>query len=93
VAGAGVMHFDLQQAGDFVDFVDLSVFNDVFRSRGWTPTAHAGAGVDVKLMRRLYATIDGRYLWAAGDLGSDWIDFDKIDLAGFRMSAGINVLF
>jgi hypothetical protein len=92
-AGGGMMHFDLQQSGDFVDFVDLSVFTDVFRSKGWAPTAHAGAGVDVKLTRRIYATVDGRYLWAAGDLGRDWIDFDKIDLAGFRMSAGVNLLF
>jgi hypothetical protein len=93
VAGAGVMHFDLQQTGDFVDFVDLSVFTDVFRSKGWAPTAHAGAGLDVKLTRRLYATVDGRYLWAAGDLGRDWIDFEKIDLAGFRVSAGVSLLF
>ena len=93
VAGGGVMRFDLQQSGDFVDFVDLSVFSDVFRSKGWAPTAHAGAGADIKLMRRVYATVDGRYVWAAGDLGRDWIGFEKIDLAGFRMSAGVNLLF
>jgi hypothetical protein len=92
-AGGGLLHFDVQQSGDFVDFVDLSVFSDVFRSTGWTPTAHVGGGVDVRLTRRLYGTVDGRYRWAAGQLGQDWIDFDKIDLAGFHMSAGINVLF
>jgi hypothetical protein len=50
-------------------------------------------GVDVRVFRRLYLTVDGRYLWAAGDLGREWIDFDPIDLAGFRLSAGFNVVF
>jgi hypothetical protein len=92
-AGGGFMHFDLRQSGDFVDYVDLSVFTDVFRASGWTPTAHMGGGMDVKLTRRLYGTVDGRYRWAAGKLGQDWVNFDEIDLTGFHMSAGINVLF
>jgi hypothetical protein len=92
-AGGGVLWFDLKQTGDFVDFVDLSVFTDVFRSHGWTPSAQVFGGADVRVFRHLYVTADGRYLWAAGDLGSEWIDFDRIDLAGFRLSAGLNVVF
>lgn len=92
-AGGGVMRYEMEQIGDFVDFVDLSVFPDVFRSKGWTPSGHVFAGVDVRVFRRLYATVDGRYLWAAGDLGSDWIDFDPIDLSGRRISFGVNVIF
>ena len=92
-AGGGFLWFDVNQTGDFVDFVDFSVFTDVFRSRGWTPSAQVFGGVDVRVFRRLYVTVDGRYLWAAGDLGREWIDFDPIDLAGFRLSAGLNVVF
>jgi hypothetical protein len=92
-AGAGVLWFDVNQAGDFVDFVDFSVFPDVFQARGWTPSAQVFGGLDVRIYRRLYATLDGRYLWAAGELGREWIDFDPIDLAGFRLSAGVNVVF
>ncbi len=92
-AGGGMLWFEVQQTGDFVDFVDLSVFSDVFRSRGWTPSAQVFGGVDLRVYRRLFLTVDGRYLWAAGDLGRDWVDFDPIDLAGFRLAAGINVLF
>jgi len=92
-AGGGLLWFDVTQTGDFVDFVDLSIFTDVFRSRGWTPSAQVFGGADVRLFKRLYATVDGRYLWAAGDLEREWIDFDPIDLAGFRLSAGLNVLF
>ena len=88
-----MLWFEVNQTGDFVDFVDMSVFTDVFRSRGWTPSAQVFGGVDLRVFRRLFLTVDGRYLWAAGDLGSDWIDFDPIDLAGFRFAAGINVVF
>jgi hypothetical protein len=90
--GGGAMWFQVRQFGDFVDFVDLSVFTDVFESKGWTPTAHLFGGVDVRVLRRAYVTFDGRYTWASGDLGSDWIDFDPIDLSGFRLSAGINFI-
>jgi hypothetical protein len=92
-AGAGVIYYDFAQTGDFVDFQDLSVFADVFRSKGWTPSAHAFAGVDIQLYRALYGSVVGRYTKAAGDLSRDFIDFDPIDLSGFRVSAGINVLF
>lgn len=92
-AGAGVLWYEVEQIGDFVDFVDLSVFHDVFRSRGWTPSAHVFGGVDVRVFRRLYMTVDGRYLWAAGDLGREWINFDPIDLSGARLSAGLNFVF
>jgi hypothetical protein len=91
-AGGGMLWFDVHQAGDFVDYVDFSIFTDVFQARGWTPSAQVFGGVDLKLLKRLYVTVDGRYLWGAGDLGREWIDFDPIDLAGFRLSAGFNVL-
>jgi hypothetical protein len=92
-AGAGVVYYEFRQYGDFVDFVDNSVFYESFRSQGWAPTAHAFGGVDVQLYRGLYLTMQGRYTKAKGELGSDFIDFDPLDLSGFRMSAGINVLF
>jgi hypothetical protein len=92
-AGAGAMYYQFRQNGDFVDFVDLSVFSDAFRSQGWAPTAHVLGGVDLQIHRGLYGTVQGRYTKAAGTLTTDFIDFDPIDLSGFRLSAGINVLF
>ena len=91
--GAGVVRYEFRQTGDFVDFEDLSVFAESFRSDGWTPTGHMFGGLDVKLYRGLYGSVEGRYTKAAGKLDSDFIDFDPIDLSGFRISAGINVLF
>jgi hypothetical protein len=92
-AGAGAVFYQFRQYGDFVDFVDNSIFFESFRSQGWSPTAHVFGGVDVQLHRGLYATFQGRYTKASGTLGTDFVDFDPIDLSGFRMSAGINVLF
>ena len=91
-AGGGAMWFQVRQNGDFVDYVDLSVFTDVFESSGWAPTAHAFGGVDVRVLRRAYVTFDARYTWASGNLGPDWIDFDPIDLSGLRLSAGFNFI-
>ena len=93
--GAGVAHYKLEQVGDFIDAGDpnLPVFTDVFFAQAWTPSAQLFGGADVRVLKRLYVTIDGRYLWAAADLGRDWIDFDPIDLAGFRLSGGVNVIF
>lgn len=91
--GGGALWYELEQAGDFVDAVDFSVFNDVFRSKGWTPSAHAFGGMDIHLHKRLFATIEGRYLWAKATLDPDFVGFEPIDLAGFRLAAGINILY
>lgn len=92
-AGAGALWYSLDQTGDFVDFRTNRVFPDVFRSRGWTPSAHVFGGVDIQLHKRLFLTVDARYLWASAKLGRDWIDFAPLDLAGTHVSTGINILF
>lgn len=92
-AGGGVVRYEFQQSGDFVDFVDMSVFSDVFHSDGWTPSVHALGGVDVQVYRSVFGTVEARYTKASGKLGSEFIDFDPIDLSGLRIAAGINLLF
>jgi hypothetical protein len=92
-AGGGAHWFGLTQRGDFVDYVDLSVFPDVFESSGWSPSAHVFGGADIKLNRRLYLNIEARYEWTDGELDAQWIGFDPIDLSGLRIGTGINVVF
>ena len=94
-AGGGMLWYRFQQSGDFVDALDprLAVFTDTFTAGGWTPSGQVFGGLDVKLGQRWFLTVDGRYLWAAGPLGNDFENFDPIDLAGFRVGAGINILF
>lgn len=91
--GGGAVHYDFRQSGDFVDFVDSSVFTDVFDSKGWAPTMHVFGGADVQMYRMLFLELEGRYQWAKATLGPDFIDFDRIDLSGFRMTAGVSILF
>ncbi len=92
-AGVGALWYEFHQTGDFVDFLDLSVFSDTFQSNGWAPSAHVFAGVDVKLARRVFLTGEGRYLWAQTELGTDFSSFQPIDLTGFKLTVGINYLF
>jgi len=92
-AGGGAHWFRMTQQGDFVDFQDLSVFPEVFRSSGWSPSVHVFGGADIKVYRRLYVSLEARYEWAKGDLGPEWIDFDPIDLSGLRVGTGISVVF
>jgi hypothetical protein len=91
--GAGAMNYNLVQTGDFVDFVDFSVFGETFESHGWAPSAQLFGGVDVQVFKRVYVTVDGRYFWASADLGQDWIAFEPIDLTGFRLSGGVSIGF
>jgi hypothetical protein len=92
-AGGGLMHYRFSQDGDFVDFVDLSVFSHSFNSSGWGPSAHVFAGVDVKAWRRIYFSGEARYLWSHGNLGKDFSGFNPIDLNGFKMTGGVRYMF
>ena len=92
-AGAGVVYYDFQQSGDFVNFQNNHVFTDSFRSTGWAPSAHGFGGVDVQIYRHLYMSIEGRYVWASADLKDKFVGFDPIDLAGVRFGGGIHVVF
>jgi hypothetical protein len=94
-AGGGVLWYRLRQSGDFVDALDprMAIFSDVFQSEGWAPAVNAFGGVDMRLARKIYATVDVRYLWSSATMGSQFVSFDKLDLAGLRTTAGVNFLF
>ena len=44
-------------------------------------------------MRHLMLSFEGRYSWQKADLSQDFIDFEPIDLGGFRFGAGIHFAF
>lgn len=94
-AGAGLLKYEFLQFGDFIDIDSpaMDIFTDTFRSSGWTPSAHAFGGVDVRVYKRLYLSGEGRYLWSSGTPDRDFIDFDPIDLAGFKATVGVHYLF
>lgn len=92
-AGAGYGKYTLRQNGDFVDFVDNHIFSDTFRSDGWAPIVQAFGGTDVRIYKRIVVSLEGRYTWKHADLERDFVDFDPIDLGGFRFGAGIHFAF
>ncbi len=91
--GGGLTNYDFKQVGDFVDFSNSRVFTETFRSHGWAPTAHVFGGTDIQLYKRMFLSLEGRYVWAKAKLGADFIDFDPMDLGGFRFGAGVHVMF
>ncbi len=92
-AGGGYGRYEFRQNGDFVDFTDNHVFSDTFISDGWSPTAHVMGGTDIQVMRHLMLSFEARYSWQHADLSQDFIDFEPIDLGGFRFGAGIHFAF
>jgi hypothetical protein len=92
-AGGGVVKYEFEQTGDFVDFADLSVFTDTFHSEGWAPSLHACGGVDIHAYRILYVTAEARYTWASAELEPAFDGFEPIDLSGFKVGAGIRIVF
>jgi hypothetical protein len=92
-AGAGYGHYEFRQTGDFVDFADNHVFSDTFNSDGWSPTFHVLGGTDIRVYRHMVLSFEGKYSWQHADLEQDFIDFDPIDLGGFRFGAGVHLVF
>ena len=92
-AGGGAYRYHFTQSGDFVDFVDLSIFAERLESSGWTPSGHVFGGASVNLMPQLFAHVEGRYVWANTLLSRDFVGFDNIDLNGLRITVGIEYLF
>jgi len=94
-AGGGMLRYQFLQFGDFIDVdsTNSDIFADTFRTAGWTPSAHVFGGVDVRVYKRLYLSGEGRYLWSSATPDRDFIDFDPIDLAGFKATAGVHYMF
>ena len=92
-AGAGALWYRFEQEGEFVDFVDLTIFPDQFRSASWTLSTHVFGGASVKLTRSLFLALEARYLWADTGLGLDFVGFDNIDLRGLQITTGLDFVF
>jgi hypothetical protein len=92
-AGGGAMWYSFGQTGDFVDYQTLNVYNDEFHSSGWTAMAHAFAGVEYSLTPRFALTGEGRYTWASAPLSSDFSGFQRLDLSGAMVTAGLSIRF
>lgn len=89
-AGGGTLWYRFNQVGEFVDFETYEIFQANLNSSGWAPTVYAGGGADINLTKGLFLTMDLRYYWADAQLRQpDFAGFDDIDLAGLRVTAGL----
>ena len=91
--GGGFIWYRFEQEGDFVDFLDNSIFTDRFESHGWSTSAHLFGGAEISLTQRLALTSEARYVWADATLTQDFTDFDPIDLSGLRITVGVQFTY
>lgn len=87
--GGGAMYHNFTMDGDFVDYLDESIYPDRHEASGWSPVGQVLGGFELGLGRRSAIALEARYMWSSADLS---FDFDQlpIDLAGFQMTAGIS---
>ncbi|NKB88793.1 MAG: hypothetical protein GKS06_11300 [Acidobacteria bacterium] len=91
--GGGATWYRLEQEGEFVDFRDLVIFEDLFISDGWAFSGHAFAGLDIRLGRSIGLVVEGRYQFASHDLTGSFVGFEPIDLSGLRLMGGVSFKF
>ncbi|HUP52031.1 MAG TPA: hypothetical protein VM198_06110 [Longimicrobiales bacterium] len=87
--GIGVVGYEFDQAGDWVDFETLEVFPDRLRTTGAGVAGYLAGGSDVALGKQFVLTAEARYTLANGSVGGPYSGFDKIDLAGLQLLAGL----
>ena len=72
--GADFVQYRFTQTGEFVDFIDSSIFPHTFSSTGWGRGGHLFGGADIRIWRNVYLTAQGRYVRAHARLGPDFVD-------------------
>lgn len=92
-AGAGLVFHQFKQFGDFVHFQTLDIIYDEFETSGNSAIVHLGAGVDLSLSPRWLFSGEARYSWASDRMGPQFVGFDNIDLAAFRVTAGFSARY
>jgi len=92
-AGLGMMYYEFDQKGDFIDTGTLAVNNDALHSAGWTSTAQLLAGVEWSMGPGWALRTEARYLTGSAELGSDYQGFHRIDLSGMTSSVGFFIRF
>jgi hypothetical protein len=94
-AGGGVMFYQIDQHGDWID-VETSthdIFTSSFSSNGTGLTGHVGGGANWWFNPHLGLTADARYAWGTAKLHGDFSELDRIDLRGFQITTGLAVQF
>ncbi len=92
-AAVGVMWYELEQEGWFVDHETLDIFPDYFEALGNAPLAQVFGGTEWWPFAQFGLTLEGRFTYAKAALRADFVDYDNIDLSGFQLMAGVSARF
>jgi hypothetical protein len=92
-AGAGVMWYDLEQSGEFVDFETLDIFADNIQDDGSALMAQVFGGLEWWIGGHFGLSGEARYLWASPELKNGFSDFDNINLRGLQLTLGLVTRF
>lgn len=88
-AGGGVARYRLHQWGDFVDADRRVAFADDFRSTGHGAIAYGHVAVQAPLRAWVALEADARRQWGSAPMTGDFAEFDRLDLGGTRLGAGV----
>jgi len=92
--GISLYYWKYSQWGDFINFQDDTIDQDQYaESTKYTPTFHAKGGVLINLSRSVGVSFEARYHALKGELSSFFEGFEKLDMGGFSIMAGINIRF
>jgi hypothetical protein len=90
-AGAGTASYRVRQWGEFVDAARRVSFLDDFQSAGRGSIAYGAAGVEVPVARWLALQGEVRRQFGSAPMNADYATFDRLDLGGTRLSAGVRL--
>jgi hypothetical protein len=91
--GGGLLYYEFEQSGDFIDYQTNRVFNSNVASNDWVPVGHAFVGTDVTLSPRYALTFDARYTRGHARPAMGFASYDRIDLSGVATTLGLTVRF
>ena len=93
-AGADLIFYNYEEAGDFIDFNDPTqpILADSFKSDGAAAGFHLGAGLRVAVSDDFSLVGAYRYQYAKHDMGRDFSG-NQIDLGGSAVTFGVNLRF
>jgi len=83
-AGLGVYFWHYSESGEFVDFVDGSIFRDTFADSGTSVGPVAVFGARGRVSSNALIGGEARLQWGKGDLSKDFLS-DTIDLGGYSV--------
>lgn len=91
--GLGFTWYELEQAGDFIDFGSptMDIVTDLVETSGTGAAAYVSLGTDVSMGKHFYLTGEVRSVLAGAEAGGQYALYDGVDLSGLQFITGISL--